>query len=148
MRLLSRRHLASLGLLGPVLLGISACASGGATGPHATGAVQAAQVSRVVIPGADRFAPFVTVVRHGSEIVFHNGDTDAHSVVSVPGDPVSFAMLLHPGETWTLTLTTAGTYRYYCSVHASYDAITGEVKALPNADHPNEPMEGVLVVDG
>jgi len=120
-----------------LLLALTAC--GGASG--------AVQASRIAIPGADRFSPFITTVRNGSEIMFHNGDSDAYSVVSIPGDPASFDKVLQPGETWTVTLKVAGSYRYYCSIHARFDATTGQVEALPEADHPSEPMEGVVVVN-
>ena len=125
----------------------------GCSGPPATSAsapigVRAVSTLQVTIPGADRFSPFITVVRHGAEVTFHNGDTDAHSVTSIPGDPVSFDKVLQPGESWTLTLNVQGSYRYYCAIHARYDPATGQVEALPNADHPNEPMEGVVVVGG
>ena len=78
--------------------------------------------------------------------MFHNGDGDAHSVVSVPGAPASFSTGIAPGASWTVTLNTSGQYRYYCSIHARYDPATQQVEGLPNADHPSQPMEGVLVV--
>jgi plastocyanin len=109
-------------------------------------ATHAVQMSDVTIPGGDRFSPFVTVVSNGSQVTFHNGDADAHSVVSVPGDVQLFNKILEPGESWTVTLVSAGTHRYFCSIHAQFDGATGQVRALPGADHPDEPMEGVVVV--
>ena len=138
-----RRALTGCG--GALLLALTACGES-TNGVQPTAAVRAVETSRVVIPGADRFTPFITVVRDGAQITFHNGDVDAHSVVSVPGSPVSFARVLKPGESWTITLTESGSYRYYCSIHARYDPSTGQVEALPNSDHANEPMEGVVVV--
>jgi len=129
----------------PLAFAVAACASSSAVSRE-TGAAHAITASHVVIPGADRFSPFVTVVQHGSRVTFHNGDHDAHSVVSIPGDPRAFDRTLQPGESWTISLPQAGAYRYYCSIHAQYDPSTGQVRALPRADHPDEPMEGVLLV--
>jgi hypothetical protein len=45
-----------------------------------------------------------------------------------------------------LTLTVSGAYRYYCSIHAVYDPQTDQITAKSNANHPEEPMAGVLVL--
>lgn len=123
-----------------------ACGGDGAAQSTAGVRVQGSNTPQVVIPGADRFAPFVRVVSRGTAVTFHNGDGDAHSVVSVPGAPASFSTGIAPGASWTVTLNTSGQYRYYCSIHARYDPATQQVEGLPNADHPSQPMEGVLVV--
>ena len=127
-------------------LTLAACACGGTTQPTVAAGVRASTTSQVVIPGADRFAPFVRVVPRGTAVTFHNGDADAHSVVSVPGAPATFSKTLSSGASWTVTLDSAGLYRYYCSIHARYDPATQQIEGLPNADHPSQPMEGVLVV--
>jgi plastocyanin len=88
----------------------------------------------------------VTEIAKGGTVTFHNGDTDAHTVTSVPGDPSHIDLRIEPGATVTLVLKVAGAYRYYCSIHASYDADTDQIAAKPDADHPHEPMAGVLVV--
>ena len=132
-------------LIAAAAFGLAACGGGGDNTSPA-GSVQGAAAARIVIPSADRFSPFVTMTRRGSLITFQNQDHDAHSVVSVPGDPTSFSKVLQPGETWTITLATSGAYHYYCSVHARYDASTGQVAALPGSDHPSEPMEGLVIV--
>lgn len=126
-------------------LPLVAC-GGGATQPSAASGVQGSSAMRVVIPGGDRFAPFVQVVPRGTAVTFHNGDSDAHSAVTVPGDPASFSRTITAGGSWTVTLSTSGLYRYYCSIHARYDPATQQVEGLPNADHPSQPMEGVIVV--
>ena len=127
-------------------LALAACGGGGASQPTAGAAVKANTTPQVVIPGADRFAPFVRVVSRGTAVTFHNGDADAHSVVSVPGAPANFSRTLSAGASWTVTLNSSGLYRYYCSIHARYDPATQQVEGLPNADHPSQPMEGVIVV--
>ena len=127
-------------------LALAACGADGAAQTTAGARVQGSTTPQVVIPGADRFAPFVRVVTRGTAVTFHNGDADAHSVVSVPGAPATFSTALAPGASWTVTLNTSGQYRYYCSIHARYDPATQQVEGLPNADHPSQPMEGVIVV--
>ena len=130
----------------PALTALAAC-GGGSPSPH-TSLVQAATVARVDVPGADLFSPFAVSVRRGAEVVFHNSDSDTHSAVTVPGDPSGFDMKLTSGTEQTVTLDADGVYRYYCSIHARYDPITGQVQALPNTDHIGQPMEGVIVVTG
>jgi plastocyanin len=85
-------------------------------------------------------------VRQGSPIVFRNMDGDPHTVTSVPGDSATFDVTIPPGGTTTISITAPGVHRYYCRLHARFDTATGEVAALPSADHPDEPMMGVLVM--
>lgn len=125
---------------------LAACGGGGASQSAAGTGVRANTTPQVVIPGADRFAPFVRVVSRGTAVTFRNGDGDTHSVVSVPGAPETFSRTLSSGASWSVTLTSSGLYRYYCSIHARYDPATQQVEGLPNADHPSQPMEGVIVV--
>ncbi len=148
-RLLS--HHVARGLAAIALVTVmAACgdASVASTTPPHPGSVQAAATATVQIPHADRFAPFVTAVTGGGAVTFHNGDTDPHSLVSVPGDPLHLDHLLQPGEFYTVIPTAPGAHVYYCSLHARYDPKTTLVSALPRADHPDEPMQGVLVVAG
>jgi plastocyanin len=101
---------------------------------------------QVAIPKADRFTPAVTAVVGGGQIVFHNGDTDLHTVTSVPGDPTAFNLQLRPDATVKLALRARGMYRYYCTRHAFYDPQTGQIAGKKEADRPNEPMAGVIAV--
>src|SRR5579872_3293903 len=135
----------------PVLLllaaGVSACGSS-ATAMTGHGTPATGTAASVSIPGADRFSPAVAETVRGGRIVLRNLDTDPHTVTSVPGDPSAFNVMLKPGSSATLVLDHPGAYRYYCALHARYDAATGQVAALLSADHPDEPMSGVLVVGG
>jgi plastocyanin len=101
---------------------------------------------QVAIPKADRFTPAVTAVVRGGQVVFHNGDSDPHTVTSVPGDPAAFNLQLPPDATVTLVLRARGLYRYYCARHAFYDPQTGQIAGKKEADRPNEPMAGVISV--
>jgi hypothetical protein len=79
-------------------------------------------------------------------VTFTNHDRDPHTATSVPGDPTSFALTLQPGASATVVLDRTGVYRYLCTLHARYDPSTGQIAALPIADHPAEPMAGAVVV--
>jgi plastocyanin len=114
---------------------LGACAQTGA----------AASNPKVTIP-SDRFQPAVTESVSGGTVTFHNADRDAHTVTSVPGASPAFDLAIPAGGTRTLTLEKAGAYRYYCRIHAHYDPKTDQVAANPGADHPDEPMAGVIVV--
>ena len=99
----------------------------------------------VTIP-SDRFTPAVTESLSGGTLTFHNADADAHTVTSLPGASVKFDLVIPPGTTRSLKLSTPGTYRFFCRFHAHYDPKTDQVAANPKADHPDEPMAGVIVV--
>ena len=100
--------------------------------------------STVTIP-SDRFLPVVSQSVIGGTVTFHNADADAHTVTSLPGAAPSFDLVIPPGETRAMKLSSPGAYRYYCRFHAHYDAKTDQVAANPGADHPDEPMAGVIV---
>ena len=100
------------------------------------------------VPHADRFEPFVTEVARGAAVTFRNDDTDAHSVVSLPNDPVDFRFLIKPHQQVSYTFSQAGIYGYYCDVHSMLDPSTGLVKARQGADAYPISMYGlILVVD-
>jgi plastocyanin len=107
-------------------------------------ATTAATDSSVTIP-SDRFLPAVSQSVSGGTVTFHNADADAHTVTSLPGAAVAFDLVIPAGGTRTLRLSAPGAYRYYCRFHAHYDAKTDQVAANPGADHPDEPMAGVMV---
>jgi plastocyanin len=133
------------GILCLAILTLAACGQPSRSNAAPSGLPRTGAAS-VKIPEGDRFLPYVTRVAAGTDITFRNDDADAHTVTSVPGDPSAFNLRIEPGATVTLRLRTAGAYRYYCSIHATYDPTTDQVAGKADADHPNEPMAGVLVV--
>lgn len=65
--------------------------------------------------GASGFSPSIVTIDHGDGVTWHNGDKTNHQVVADDG---SFASpILRPGQSWTATLTTAGTFRYHDALH-------------------------------
>lgn len=107
---------------------------------------QPAAPVQVVAPG-DSFNPFVTTVTAGSAVTWQNKDTDLHTVTSVPGNaPAPISFNVKSGSSASMTFTTPGLYWYYCTLHATWDADTGQVAANPTSDEPSEPMMGVIAV--
>ncbi len=128
------------------LLALAGCGNAKASTLNSTAtALPKTGGTTINVPAGDRFHPFVTQFRHGAIVTFHNGDTDAHTITSTPDDASAFDVHLDPGATVTLKLAVPGAYRYYCSIHAGYDPQTGQIAAKSAADHPDEPMAGVLV---
>ena len=75
--------------------------------------------------GGLSFSPQTVTVVIGvnNTVTWANGDTDTHSVIfsSAPSG-VTLASLTDPnnlkaGQSYTVTLTTPGTYQYYCQFH-------------------------------
>lgn len=61
------------------------------------------------------FAPPLTTVHTGDSVIWTNTGSLVHSVTADDG---SFdAGLLNPGDSWSNTFTTAGTFTYHCTPH-------------------------------
>ena len=67
-----------------------------------------------------------------------------HVLAGVEG--VVQELTLQPGQSLTVAVNLVGTHHFYCSIHAHFDPATGQIAANPTADHPDEPMEGVVTV--
>lgn len=110
------------------------------------GTGQASAPAPVVAPG-DTFTPFVTTVTTGSTVSWQNKDTDLHTVTSVPGNaPAPISFNLKAGSSASMTFTEPGLYWFYCTLHATWDADSGQVEANSTSDEPSEPMMGVIAV--
>jgi plastocyanin len=100
----------------------------------------------VAMPG-DYFSPAALTVNSGDTVTFKNQDSDPHTITSVPGSsPGGLNLTLKPGDSQQYSFSTPGLYWYYCTVHAKFDAATGQVAALSTVDNPSEPMEGFILV--
>ncbi|MBS2031788.1 MAG: cupredoxin domain-containing protein [Deltaproteobacteria bacterium] len=66
-----------------------------------------------------KFTPQTMTVQEGQTVIWTNTDTIDHTVTSgVNGVPDGkFDQLLHPGETFSFTFDTAGTFPYFCRFH-------------------------------
>ena len=80
-------------------------------------------------------ANMTVVVGVNNTIVWNNLDYAQHNVVvtSVPAGAQKFRSgILNQGQTFTVTLTVPGTYRYLCSIHPDWMRGTIVVKAQTN----------------
>ena len=133
--------------LGLATAGLLASCGGSTSAGGELGAGLPSSVT-VNIPKADRFEPFLVEMAAGGTVTFTNNDTDAHTVVSMPTDPVDFLIVVPPGKSVKKTFTQPGIYGYYCNIHSDYDAVTGLIKAKKEADAYPISMYGVLLVAG
>jgi len=121
------------------------------------------KVVKVVIPGEDRFTPFVLTIRAGDSVQWVNQDTDDHTVVSddafntsshrginqlIPGTDSNNGQ---PG-TLTLRFNKPGTFVYYCRFHSHLDAHNQPAAPGPDGGIQDAngnfgtPMMGVITV--
>lgn len=138
------------GLVAILLAAAATLAScgGGANATNPTANTSYPASASVTIPKADRFEPFLLEIAKGGTVTFTNQDSDAHTVVSMPTDPVDFKLLVMSGKSVTQTFTQPGIYGYYCDAHSDYDPATGLIKAKKGADAYPISMYGIILVAG
>lgn len=141
-----RTHRGSMvaGLIG--VAGLLAACGGSASGGTSGGGSPSS--ATITIPKADRFEPFLLEVASGGKVTWTNQDSDAHTVVSMPTDPVDFKFVVMPGKSVSQTFSQPGIYGYFCDAHSDYDPATGLVKAKKGADAYPISMYGIVVVTG
>jgi plastocyanin len=96
--------------------GVAACgssSSGGGSGSSG-GAVQSG-TAKVTIQGF-AFHPSSLTVKAGTKVTFTNEDSTTHTATS-QGDSTIDSGNLAQGQTYTVTLSKAGTYNYICTIH-------------------------------
>ncbi|HEX2035673.1 MAG TPA: cupredoxin domain-containing protein [Chloroflexota bacterium] len=93
----------------------------------------------IQMPGS-YFEPFEITVPTGTTIKWVNTDVEQHNVVA--RDLSYESPLIQPGEHWTFTYTSPGTYPYVCDLHAGMDGVIivadAPVPAAPAAEAPPE----------
>lgn len=100
-----------------------AASSGGGVGgaacapSTAAGTVQAAMAQRA-------FTPATIQAKVGDVIVWTNNDTLPHTA-TLKDDPACSTETLSPGATGGLTFSAAGTYAFFCKIHAD---MTGTIE--------------------
>ena len=143
----ARRRAPALALLGGVAI-LAACSVGSKDATTSGGTAGLPSAATVTIPQADRFEPFLLEIAAGGTVTFTNKDTDAHTVVSMPTDPVDFKLLVESGKSVKQTFSQPGIYGYYCDAHSDYDRVTGLVKAKKGASAYPISMYGIILVAG
>jgi plastocyanin len=148
MKMPSTTHrVSALGLFGAVAI-LASCGGGSSGSNTSGGAAGLPSTATVTIPKADRFEPFLLEIAAGGTVTFTNQDADAHTVVSMPTDPVDFKLLVETGKSVKQTFSQPGIYGYYCDAHSDYDRTTGLIKAKKGADAFPISMYGIIVVAG
>jgi plastocyanin len=126
---MTRRHLhfgLVLSLLGAV---VSAASCGGGSagyGSTSPSTVTSGTGTSIVIPasdiyGASTFTPGNLNVTVGSTVTWQNRDSVAHTSTSDTG---AWNSTIAPGDSFSRTFTTAGSFAYHCTVHSG---MTGTV---------------------
>jgi plastocyanin len=96
----------------------------------------AAAATQTVMMQDYAFTPASLTVRAGDTVTWMQHDTAPHDVVTTSA-PVAFhSPQLSPGQSWSYTFRTPGTYAYYCSVHPDMRA---QVTVLPAATTAPQP---------
>ena len=145
MKILSMtRRVSALALFGAVAVLTASC--GGSSGSSVANTAGLPSSASITIPKADRFEPFLLEIASGGTVTFTNQDADAHTVVSMPTDPVDFKLFVAPGKSVKQTFTQPGIYGYYCDAHSAYDRTTGLIKANKGADAYPISMYGIILV--
>lgn len=79
--------------------------------------VAAAPAAHDVVIDNFSFGPATITVARGTTITWTNKDDDPHTVVS-DSDPKLFkSAALDTDDTFTFTFTSAGTFKYFCTIH-------------------------------
>jgi plastocyanin len=101
-----------------IALALAVAACSGSSAPAATAAPAASGATGSTVTIADfAFAPAAITVAVGSTVTWTNNDTAGHTVTSDDGTFRSDR--LGSGATFSQTFSTAGTFAYHCSIHAS-----------------------------
>jgi plastocyanin len=125
-----------------------------ANGGHASDNM--GRVHQVTVPEADRFTPFALQIRAGDSVKWVNNDEDGHFVVSddafnTAGNRGTDEQLPVDGSV-VLRFRHAGTFVYYCKLHAKLDAFNQPVAPGPDGGIQDAngnfgtPMSGVITV--
>ena len=118
--------------LAPLAL-VAACAT---TGPAVDGVTPAGVDKTVDMTATLQFAPTAVTINSGETVEFRNISTFTHTVSTVADTPIETQAVMlpagaeafdsgaiAPGETFTHTFTTPGTYRYFCEPHVGQGMI-------------------------
>jgi plastocyanin len=105
MRIVRLLTAAVLGLVGLVIVA-----------PPASGATQA------VLMQSYAFSPSALTVHVGDTVTWTNHDQAPHDVTTTSAPVAIKSSTLSTGQSFSYTFTTAGTYKYYCSIHPDMTA--------------------------
>ncbi len=78
---------------------------------------QAPVLEQVVIMKNIRFAPETITVKRGTTVIWTNEDSINHQISGDSGLILFDSAAIRPGEIYSFTFNTAGTYNYHCNIH-------------------------------
>ncbi len=64
------------------------------------------------------FSPATVTVKKGTKVTWTNNDSTAHTVTADSGNGPD-SSTLNPGDTYSFTFSSAGTFAYHCSFHSN-----------------------------
>jgi plastocyanin len=96
-------------------LGLVASACGSSTSPASTSTTAATGSSKTITIQGYAFSPTTLSVPVGTKVIVTNRDSVPHTWTSDNGTFDSGT--LDQGQSYSFTFTTAGSYRYHCTVH-------------------------------
>jgi plastocyanin len=116
---MSRRHirlLASLTILGAVLMFISCSSSSNPTSSNGGGNPMPGPNAVSIVNFA--FSPSNLPIKTGTKVTWTNNGSVSHTVTSDNGAFTSSGSI-SPGSIYEVTFSSAGTFHYHCSIHPS-----------------------------
>jgi plastocyanin len=102
--------------------------------------------AKIVMPDADRFQPLALAVKQGTQVTWTNLDSDAHTVLTDPGESVQFKFVVPANGHTSYTFDKPGMYPYFCDAHATWNSELKRVQARPGSSEYPAAMEGVVFV--
>lgn len=128
-----------------------------------THAAETMKTYKVMIPGADYFAPFAVTVHPGDSVMWTNSDTDDHTIVSDDAFSTSKYRGVNTlikgtdsnggvAGTFKMKFSRPGTFLYYCRFHSMLNAqnqpvAPGPMGGVQDANgNFGTPMMGIVVV--
>jgi len=63
------------------------------------------------------FSPSSITVKKGTSVTWTNHDSVAHTVVETDGKVGPKSQAVNPGQSYSFTYNTPGTFAYHCSIH-------------------------------
>ncbi|MEK6704507.1 MAG: plastocyanin/azurin family copper-binding protein [Bdellovibrionota bacterium] len=98
--------------------------------------------------GAQAFGTNPLVIIKGTTVTWINGDAVSHTATSTSTPSVWDSGALAPGESFSFTFETSGTYTYVCSIHPLMTGVievreSVEPSPSPSPDETNYPPDDV-----
>ncbi len=78
---------------------------------------QTATAASSVVINNFAFSPAAITVKAGTKVTWKNNDSTTHTVTENDSQAGPASGNLAPGSSYSFTYTTAGTFKYHCSIH-------------------------------